>query len=124
MNTIILSAIFGVVMMFSGIFIHNRSAYKNLSSVALLLLLVFNVAESHGSPIFNINATNFLHFDKFGLLFNSICIFSTLIYVMLSGRDIEKAATFEEQMDLIKIHKVLKDEEQKITRQLGTVIFK
>ncbi|MGI8634213.1 MAG: DNA primase [Segetibacter sp.] len=39
-------------------------------------------------------------------------------------RDIEKAATFEEQMDLIKIHKVLKDEEQKITRQLGTVIFK
>ena len=39
-------------------------------------------------------------------------------------RDIEKATSFEEQMDLIKIHKVLKDEEQKITGQLGTVIFK
>lgn len=39
-------------------------------------------------------------------------------------RDIEKAGTFEEQLDLIKIHKVLKDEEQKITRLLGTVIFK
>ncbi len=39
-------------------------------------------------------------------------------------RDIEKAATFEEQMDLIKIHTVLKDEEKKITGQLGTVIFK
>lgn len=39
-------------------------------------------------------------------------------------RDIEKARSFEEQMDLIKIHKVLKDEEQKITRMLGTVIFK
>lgn len=39
-------------------------------------------------------------------------------------KDIEKAGTFEEQMDLIKIHKVLKDEEQKITRVLGTVIFK
>ena len=39
-------------------------------------------------------------------------------------RDIEKAKSFEEQMDLIKIHKVLKDEEQKITTQLGTVIFK
>ncbi|MCW3081193.1 DNA primase [Segetibacter sp.] len=39
-------------------------------------------------------------------------------------RDLEKAISFEEQMDLIKIHKVLKDEEQKITRQLGTVIFK
>ena len=39
-------------------------------------------------------------------------------------RDIEKAGTFEEQMSLIKIHKVLKDEEQKITTMLGTVIFK
>lgn len=39
-------------------------------------------------------------------------------------KDIEKAGSFEEQMDLIKIHKVLKDEEQKITRVLGTVIFK
>jgi DNA primase len=39
-------------------------------------------------------------------------------------RDIEKAASFEEQIDLIKIHTVLKEEEQKITRQLGTVIFK
>lgn len=39
-------------------------------------------------------------------------------------RDLEKAASFEEQMNLIKIHKVLKDEEQKITRMLGTVIFK
>jgi DNA primase len=39
-------------------------------------------------------------------------------------RDLEKAATFEEQMNLIKIHKVLKEEEQKITGQLGTVIFK
>jgi len=39
-------------------------------------------------------------------------------------RDIEKAGTFEEQLNLIKIHKVLKDEEQKITKMLGTVIFK
>jgi DNA primase len=39
-------------------------------------------------------------------------------------RDIENAASFEQQMDLIKVHKVLKDEELKITQQLGTVIIK
>ncbi len=39
-------------------------------------------------------------------------------------QDIEKAATFQEQMDLIKVHAQLKEEEQKITKQLGTVIFK
>ncbi len=77
-------------MMFSGIFIQNKSAYRHIAAIALLLLLVFNIVESRGYNIFNINAHYFLHFEKFGLLFNSICIFSTLIYVLLSGRDIEK----------------------------------
>jgi NADH-quinone oxidoreductase subunit N len=92
MNTIILSAIFGVVMMFSGIFIHNRSAYKNISAILLLILLVLNVADGNGFHLFNVNTKNFLHFEKFGLLFNSICIFCTLIYILLSGKEIEKAA--------------------------------
>lgn len=91
MNTIILSAIFGVVMMFTGIFIDNRSAYKHIAAFALLLLLIFNIAESHGFTLFHINARYFLHFEKYGLLFTSVCIFSTLVYVLLSGRDIEKA---------------------------------
>jgi NADH-quinone oxidoreductase subunit N len=91
MNTIILSAIFGVVMMFAGIFISNRAAYKNIAAVLLLVLLVFNVAESNaGFTMVSINTQYFLHFSKFGLLFNSICIFCTLIYVLLSGSDIEK----------------------------------
>ena len=93
MNTIILSAIFGVVMMFTGIFISNRSAYKHIAAIALLIMLVFNINETNGSELFNINAEYFLHFEKFGLLFTSICIFSTLIYVLLSGRDIEKAGS-------------------------------
>jgi NADH-quinone oxidoreductase subunit N len=90
MNTIILSAIFGVVMMFSGVFVQNKSAYKHIAAVALLILLGFNIADTSGHSLFHINTTYFLHFDKFGLLFNSICIFSTFIYVLLSGRDIEK----------------------------------
>lgn len=93
MNTIILSAIFGVVMMFSGIFVHNRSLYKNISAFLLLLLLIFNVAETNGHSLLHIDTTNFLHFTKFGLLFNSICIFSTLLYVMLSGKEMEKAGS-------------------------------
>ena len=38
--------------------------------------------------------------------------------------DIQNAKTFEEQMTFIKIHKGLKDEEQKITKELGTVIIR
>lgn len=39
-------------------------------------------------------------------------------------QDLEKATDFDEQMKLIRIHSQLKEEEQKITRELGTVIFK
>lgn len=90
MNTIILSAIFGVVMMFSGVLIQNRSAHKHIAAAALLLLLVFNIAEGHSGAIFKIDTSYFLHFTDFGLLFNAVCIFCTLVYVLLSGSDIEK----------------------------------
>ena len=39
-------------------------------------------------------------------------------------RDMEKVTDFNDQMNLIKIHQQLKEEEQKITRLLGTVILK
>ncbi len=39
-------------------------------------------------------------------------------------RDLEAAPSEKEQMGLIKVHKELKEEEQKITKQLGTVILK
>jgi hypothetical protein len=39
-------------------------------------------------------------------------------------RDIERAPTLEEQMKLIMIHKSLKEEEQLITKELGSVIVK
>ena len=91
MNTIFLSAIFGVVMMFSGIFIQNRSAYKNIAAVLLLILLGFNYADGHGFNLIKLDTHLFLHFQNFGLLFNSICIFATFMYVLLSGKEIENA---------------------------------
>lgn len=39
-------------------------------------------------------------------------------------RDIEKAVSFEDQISHLKIHSMLKEEEQRITRELGTVIYK
>lgn len=90
MNTIILSAVFGVAMMFFGLFVPNKSAIKHIAAVGLLVLLCFNIAESNGWRLFDINLRGLLHFERFGLLFNSICIFSTLMYTQLSGRDVEK----------------------------------
>lgn len=90
MNTIILSAVFGVVMMFTGIFVKSKSVFKHIAIAGLLLLLGINFAESYGFHLFRVSTKDLLIFEKFGLLFNSVCIFSTMIFVMLSGRDVEK----------------------------------
>jgi NADH-quinone oxidoreductase subunit N len=94
MNTIIISAVLGVIMMISGVLVNNKSAFRHMAAAGLLVLLGFNIAETYGFQIFNINVRELLHFDKYGLFFNSICIFSTLIYVLLSGRDIEKVGNY------------------------------
>src|SRR5438874_1681237 len=90
MNAIVLSAVFGVVMMFTGIFTSQRRTIRMMAIACLALLVAANIAEELGYLFFKFNTRNMLVFDGFGLLFNSIAFTSTLIYFFLSGRDIEK----------------------------------
>jgi len=90
MNAIILSALLGVVMMFSGILTKNKPAITNIAAVGLFLLLVANLLNTYGGYVVHIDTHDLLHFEKFGLFFNCIAITATLMYVLLSGRDIEK----------------------------------
>lgn len=89
MNTILVSAIWGVVMMFSSITVKRAGAYKYIAVAGLLILLALNIAETYGFQVVHINTRNMLSFDKFGLFFNTIAIVSTLVYILLSGKDIE-----------------------------------
>ncbi|MGN6615786.1 MAG: NADH-quinone oxidoreductase subunit N [Ilyomonas sp.] len=91
MNAIILSFFWGVVMMFSSIWIKNKSAYKTIAAIGLFVILVCNIADTYGHSIFHIDTKGMLIFDKFGLFFNTIAIASTFIYVLLSGKEIERA---------------------------------
>ena len=90
MNAIILSVILGVIMMFSSIFVKNKNAFKYIAGAGLLILLVANILDTYAVPFFNIDTHDMLRFDKFGMYFNSIAIASTLIYVILSGKEIGK----------------------------------
>ena len=90
MNAIIFSALWGVVMMFSGIVTQNKRYITAMASVGLLLLLAMNCLHAYGIWVIKIDTHGTLHFDSFGLFFNSIIFFSTLLYVLLSGSDIEK----------------------------------
>ena len=80
----------GVVMMFSGILLQKKSAITSTAIVSLLLLLSMNLLDSYSIFSINVDTHDLLHFNKFGLFFNSILIAATLIFVMLCGSDIEK----------------------------------
>jgi NADH-quinone oxidoreductase subunit N len=49
-----------------------------------------NLLDSYSIFSINVDTHDLLHFNKFGLFFNSILIAATLIFVMLCGSDIEK----------------------------------
>ncbi|MEP6746781.1 MAG: NADH-quinone oxidoreductase subunit N [Bacteroidota bacterium] len=89
MNAIIFSAIWGVLMMFSGIFIQTKAVIRNLAIAGVAVLLLLNTAELYNFHLFHINTRNMLVFDSFGVLFNSIAFGATFIYLLLSARDIE-----------------------------------
>ena len=90
MNAIIFSAIWGVLMMFSGIFIKTKAVIRNLAIAGVAILLLLNLAELNHMMQLHINVRNMLVFDSFGLLFNSVAFASTLIYLLLSAKDVEE----------------------------------
>ncbi|HVX27473.1 MAG TPA: NADH-quinone oxidoreductase subunit N [Parafilimonas sp.] len=94
MNAIIFSAGWGIVMMFCSFLISNKSSFRHIAVVGLLLLLVVNIMDTNGHAIFNINVHGMLAYTRFGLFFNSIAIASTLIYVLLTGKDIERLGNY------------------------------
>ncbi len=90
MNAIILSAIWGVVMMFGGVFFKKNTTPKYWAIAGIVIILLANVLEFSGTHFFNVDTKGMLKFDNFGLHFNTIAFSCTLLYFLLNGRDIEK----------------------------------
>ncbi len=94
MNAIVFSGIFGVVMMFTGLFTKNNRVVRLTAIMGLALLLLLNILEmTKGVHLIDVNLRGMLYFDGFSLMFNSIAFACTLIYFILSGRDIEQVGT-------------------------------
>jgi NADH-quinone oxidoreductase subunit N len=91
MNAIILTAIWGVVMMLGGAFIKSEATPKYLAIFGLAVILVANCLEmSSGMPFFTVDVKDMLHFNSFNLTFITVAFGCTLLFFLLSGRDIEK----------------------------------
>ena len=90
MNALIISAILGVVMMFSGILLKQRSAIRGLALVGLFAAIVLNIAETYGFHLFKVNISNMMHFDRYALFFNTIAMICTFLFFLLSAKEMEK----------------------------------
>jgi len=91
MNAIILSAIWGIVMMFSAVFIKSKSAPKYLALVGIALIFIANAMElNSGFILFNIDFHDMLKTGSFNLTFIAVALGCTAMYFLLSGSDIEK----------------------------------
>ncbi len=102
MNALILSAVLGVVMMFSSILLKQKSAVRGIAITGFAVLLLANILESRGISFFKIDVSGMMYFDRFALLFISIALFATLVYFILSAKDMEKVgADYGEYFALI-----------------------
>lgn len=81
-------------MMFSSVLISQKSAARTIAIAGMLLLLIANIMDMQGIHFFRINTEGMMHFDRFALLFNSIAIFSILLYFILSSKDMEKVGGY------------------------------
>ena len=91
MNAIILSAIWGVIMMFCGVFIKSKTTPKYIAIAGLVSILSSSILEylNHKS-FFKIQINDIFHFDNFNLAFIVLILICTLIYFLLNGSEIEK----------------------------------
>jgi NADH-quinone oxidoreductase subunit N len=88
MNSIITSAVLGVIMMFSGLFLKKSSSIANLAILCIVVLLGMGLLDISGYHFFPIDTHNMLFFEVFGLLINCIVFASTLALFLLNARDI------------------------------------
>ena len=91
MNAIILTAIWGVMMMLGGAFIKSKTTPKYLAIFGLAAILIANCIQMNsGIAFFTVDVKDMLHFNSFNLTFINVAFGCTLLFFLLSGRDIEK----------------------------------
>ena len=91
MNAIILTAIWGVIMMFSGVFVKSKTTPRFVAITGMTVVLASSIIELlTKKAFFNFDHNSMLHTDGFNLTFIAIVMTCSLIYFLLTGTEIEK----------------------------------
>jgi NADH-quinone oxidoreductase subunit N len=90
MNAIIISALMGVVMMFSSWLTNAAKTQRNIGLVGMLLLIVANIAQLNGAWSIQFDTKDMLVFNRIGLYANLLLFVLTFVYLWINGEEIEK----------------------------------
>lgn len=91
MNALILSALSGVVMMFSGIALKdNKSGARLLAMILLAVIIAANILDLRGVQFFSVDTNGMLQFDRFASLFTLVIFICTFFFFLLSAKEMEK----------------------------------
>lgn len=94
MNALILTAISGVIMMFSGITLkENKTAVRLLAMILLAAIIVAGFLDLRSVHFFTIDWKGMLEFDRFASLFVLVTSLCTFVFFLLSAKDIEKVGS-------------------------------
>lgn len=89
MNAIILSALWGVVMMYTGVVTRNTRNHGVMAIIGIILLTIAAWLEFVGVQFFSINLSGMLSFAPYSLVFMMVMFVCTLLYFILSGPDMK-----------------------------------
>jgi NADH-quinone oxidoreductase subunit N len=90
MNALIVLALLGVVMMFSGILLKQKKAVRAIALSGLAVVIVLNVLEMQGYSMVTISLNGMLKFDRLALFFNTIVLVCTFVFFLLTAKEMEK----------------------------------
>ena len=91
MNAIVVTALWGVIMMFAGAFMRSKTAPKYLAITGMLLVLAVNAMElNSGMSFISVDTKDMIRTNSFNLTFLMVAFGATLLIFLLNGRDIEK----------------------------------
>lgn len=95
MKAIIAATVFGVILMFAGLFVKEKKSVASIAVFLLLALLGVNVwelattAPTETLSFFN----NMLRVDRYALGFNTLMTGCTLLYAMLVNKEIQRVGS-------------------------------
>lgn len=89
MSSIILSALWGVVMMAAGIFLKKKSLAKYLAVLGIIALLAVNFLEYYNVWHIDADVRQMLKFSSFGQVFNAIVFACTFLFFLLNASEFE-----------------------------------